>query len=558
VVLYFIRKHWPIIFIFFASILPLYNLLTPGLPVAHDTLEHTARIANFYKSLTEGNLIPRWAGNLNWGYGHPILMFLYPLPSYVASLFHLLGFSYINSLKILFAISFSLSGIFMYFWLRKFLDVYAAIVGSIIYLFTPYRFIDLYVRGAVGEHVAFVFLPLVLFSLLNLAELKNKTKNSKYFFNFVFISFSFSFLILSHNAISLLFIPFVLIYNFYLYLENKSLKKLVIGYLSLAYGFLLSFFFWFPAFIEGKYTLRDIVTQNAYADRFVEFKDLIIGKWNYGISGEFTTELGYVQIILIIFGIIILFNIRKTKNYKKYLLLFTLIYFSVSVFLMLTESNTIWEKVTTLQKLQFPWRFLSITTFCSALIGAIVIDKLKLKTIFSIIIIILIIAPTINFWRAKDYKIYTDSYFDKSYPSTTDTGESSPIWSVRSMDNYPKNYIEILSGSAQIKVISRNSTSHEYLVDAKDEVRIKENTLYFPGWKIYNNYIELNNVEFQDQKNRGIMTFTLAPGIHNVILKFEDTKIRKFSNFVSLLSVLLILAIALLLAYSRQRKIFTT
>ena len=64
--------------------LPLLPFLHPGLPITHDGADHVARIANFYQNLGEGNLIPRWAGNLNWGYGHPILMFLYPLPSHLA------------------------------------------------------------------------------------------------------------------------------------------------------------------------------------------------------------------------------------------------------------------------------------------------------------------------------------------------------------------------------------------------------------------------------------------------------------------------------------------
>ena len=69
------------------SLVPLLSLFKSGLPLTHDGQDHVARIANFYRSLIEGNLVPRWAGNLNWGYGHPILMFLYPLPSYLASFF---------------------------------------------------------------------------------------------------------------------------------------------------------------------------------------------------------------------------------------------------------------------------------------------------------------------------------------------------------------------------------------------------------------------------------------------------------------------------------------
>src|SRR3989344_7884005 len=97
-------KVSPFILILLISALPLLNLLTPGLPVTHDGIDHVARIANFYKNLEEGVLIPRWASNLNWGYGHPILMFLYPLPSYATSFFHLLGFSFVDSLKIVFGV----------------------------------------------------------------------------------------------------------------------------------------------------------------------------------------------------------------------------------------------------------------------------------------------------------------------------------------------------------------------------------------------------------------------------------------------------------------------
>jgi len=101
------------------SLVPLIDLFRPGLFIAHDSQDHVARIANFYQNLSEGILIPRWAANLNWGYGHPILMFLYPLPSYVASLFHFLGFSFIDATKIVFGLGFLLSGITMYGWIRE-------------------------------------------------------------------------------------------------------------------------------------------------------------------------------------------------------------------------------------------------------------------------------------------------------------------------------------------------------------------------------------------------------------------------------------------------------
>jgi len=552
----YIKKNSTLLLVFLLSLLPILNLLTPGLLITHDSIDHVARVANFYQSLSDGNIIPRWAGNLNWGYGHPILMFLYPLPSYAMSFFHFLDISFVNSFKLLIGISYSLSGIFMYLWLSRFLNKYAASAGAILYLFAPYRFVDLYVRGAIGEHVAFVFMPLTLLCIYNIFKIK-KIRIKDYYFKIVLTSISFAFLILSHNAISLFFIPFIVFYIFYLYIEDRSIQKLILSFLSIGIGFLYSFFFWFPAFIEGKYTLRDIVTSNEYSSRFVAFKDFIYSNWSFGGTGELTTQLGLIQILLIIASIIFLFKFYKSKDKIKYLLIGTLIFLFASCFLMTKESSFIWANITTLKKLQFPWRLLTMTTFCTSLIGAIYLDKIKIKAknILAIFIIFLAIIPTIFFWHAKEYKVYSESYFTSAFSSTTDTGESSPIWSVRSMDNFPKNNLEIIEGESNIKTYIRRSNYHEYLIETNTKTRFRENTLYFPGWNIYDNYKAINTIEYQDPANRGVMTFYLDKGLHDLIIKFEDTKVRKISNYVSIVSITFTLIFLFIVLFFPNLKI---
>ncbi|MEK7450638.1 MAG: hypothetical protein AAB662_01720, partial [Patescibacteria group bacterium] len=114
----FHKRNISLIVLILISIIPILDLFRPGLPLTHDGQDHVARIANFYQNLAEGNIIPRWAGNLNWGYGHPILEFLYPLPSYFASFFHLLKFTLVDSVKLVFGISFILSGLSMYIFIK--------------------------------------------------------------------------------------------------------------------------------------------------------------------------------------------------------------------------------------------------------------------------------------------------------------------------------------------------------------------------------------------------------------------------------------------------------
>lgn len=544
-----------IIFIFLISILPLLNLLTPGLLVSHDAWLHGGRLASFYQSLTEGIIVPRWAGNLNFGFGHPILMFVYPLPSYIGSFLHFLGLSYADSIKAMLAISYTLSGIFMYLWMKEFLGKNAAVAGAILYLFAPYRFVDLYVRGALGEHMAFVFLPLLMLALLKLNKLESKSTKAKYYLCIVFTALSFALLVLSHNAISLIFIPFIIFYSFFLFFGDKSKRKLFLTFFSLGYGAILTFFFWFPAFAEGKYTLRDIVTVGEYSKHFINPLSLIYGNWSFGGSGFFSTQIGIAHLVLVILLIIFFKKIFKKNDKQKMLSIGTFIFLTLGIFLMLKESNFVWETLTTLPKIQFPWRFLTMVAFFSSLIGAIFISKIKNKNLF-IIMILVVIIPTSPYWHAKSYdKSFTDSYFENQFQETTDTGETSPIWSVRFMEKSPKNTIEIIEGDAKITKIERKSTYHEYLINAVENIRIRENTLYFPGWKVYDNEKLVTEVEFQDPKNRGLITFYVDKGLHNIILKFEDTKLRKFANSVSLISFIGILFLPILLIVNSRNKL---
>ncbi|EKD86934.1 MAG: hypothetical protein ACD_37C00097G0005 [uncultured bacterium] len=521
-----------------ASALPLLTLLHPGLPITHDGQDHVARIANFYASLSEGNIIPRWAGNLNWGYGHPILMFLYPLPSYFASIFHLFGLSLVDSVKAVFGVSYILSALFMFFWLRNFLGKFPALIGAIIYIYAPYRFVDLYVRGAIGEHVAFIFMPAVCYFLLML----NKEKKLR----FLYLSglvLSSGGLILSHNAISLMFFPFAAFYTIFLFWVYKSKFRLIYSIIGILYGFLISAFFWVPAFMEGKYTLRDIVTENEALTRFVNLNELIYGAWSFGGTGVFSVQLGIIQwafILLLPLAFYFLQKRRREERNNIILLAFVLLFFLSSIFIMLHLSKPVWEIITTLQKFQFPWRFLSVSVFFVSILAAFVVYSIpnqKIQRLTFFLVLVVSVFLTKDYWKAQGFNYKPESFFTNIYESTTDTGESAPIWSIRFMEKKPKDTIEVIGGNAEIEKISRNSTSRSYNINSGENSTIRENTLYFPGWKVFIDGEE-SSVEFQDPNNRGLMTFVLPQGSHRVDVKFEDTKLRALVDIASFLSVL--------------------
>lgn len=523
--------------VFLSGIIPLYSLFHGGLPITHDGQDHVARIANFYQSLAEGNLIPRWASNLNWGYGHPILMFLYPFSSYVGSFFHVLGFSFVDSTKLVFGFGFIASMLAMYLFVKTVYGKRAGIVASILYGFAPYRFVDLYVRGAIGEHMAFVFLPLSLYFVFMLAQQSDAAKRMV---RNIGLSLSIAALILSHNAIAIMFLPIIGLYALYLFFfgTKRNMLFLLHCFLSFVSGFGLSAFFWIPAYIEGKYTLRDIVTQGEFAIRFVPWSWFVYSPWNYGQGNELTKMLGISQWIGIMTTLYVLL---KQKNRKLRIMLISLLVVLIgSFFIMTSWSLPIWQHITLLQKFQFPWRFLSVSVFCAAVLGGIAVAKVtepwKKGTLILVVYCIFSIFITLNMWKPKGYLVKPETYFSGVYESTTDTGESSPIWSVRFMEHRPDKPMDIALGQITITPTKRTTTVRDYIVSSSDSGRLVENTLYFPGWKVYVDGIQ-TGIQYQDPTYRGLITFRVTEGTHTVHIVFEDTKLRKIATLVSELSI---------------------
>lgn len=101
----------------------------------------------------------------------------------------------------------------------------------------------------------------------------------------------------------------------------------------------------------------------------------------------------------------------------------------------------------------------------------------------------------------------------------------------------PEKHLEVLSGKAQINEIFRNSVRHEYTIHSGELSVFKENTAYFPGWTAYANGKKIN-MNYQNPKYPGIITFILPSGYYNVRVIFEDTIWTFAGKLISIVTVI--------------------
>ena len=129
----------------------------------HDLDHHLARSFDAVKTFSEGHFPMRWAGSLNYFCGIPIYNFFYPLIYYLVILISSINPDIIMALKIIDFLSLLVGTLFFYLWMKAETkkDI-PALGGALLYLYAPYRFSLIFVRGS-PEFLAYAILPVVLY-----------------------------------------------------------------------------------------------------------------------------------------------------------------------------------------------------------------------------------------------------------------------------------------------------------------------------------------------------------------------------------------------------------
>ncbi|MEP7234887.1 MAG: hypothetical protein ABI778_06290, partial [Ignavibacteriota bacterium] len=130
--------------------------------VGHDAAVHLNWLEQFPELFRGGDLYPRWMPHSFWGFGSAAFYFYPPLTYWCASFISFIFPETIAIYQILGLLATFASIASCYYYLRSVVDSkQSALLGAVVYGIFPYRILDLYLRNAVGEHLAFVFLPAV-------------------------------------------------------------------------------------------------------------------------------------------------------------------------------------------------------------------------------------------------------------------------------------------------------------------------------------------------------------------------------------------------------------
>lgn len=525
-----------------------FPLLAPGFYTSHDGELHLGRIPAYAHELFSGQFPVRWSSSLSYHYGSPIFSFVYPLPYWFAAGVYQITGSSILALKLTLLLTFLASGVALYryvFLWKK--DELVAFVSAAVYLFLPYRMLNMYTRVAFGEAVAFLFPPLVMLGGLYL-------KRQEFSKGILLTALSVAALILSHNAMSLIFVGPLFLWFFIANdpaistLKNKG--QTIMLYLgSWMSGLLLSAFFWFPALIEKKYTFVEKFLQDKdFHAYFLSPNQLINQAWLLpeNAAPAFWGITGLLILVL---------SVRQLKIQKSLELSSLLAFLLLALFMTTQYSQVLWENVPFLPFFQLPWRFLSLTVWATALLIPFALNSIRFRKIFALGILLLIFMESFPSTQVLRKLEMADAAFDTYPGSTTWHEEGTPIWTAGTPTEFPTQAF-VTDEFVMVTPGVQTSTRKNFDIQTMQASSFVLPHFYFPGWKARLNGQEVP-IEFQDMNHRGLMKVAIPTGESQLAFTFEKTNTRLFAEFVSLSGVILVIGLLGIVHYNyKNRSVF--
>ncbi len=520
-------------------------LATGKLPLGHDATEYLPRMVEFHQNIAHGILLPRWAPDLSRGTGQPLFLFNPPFFYYLAEFWHLLGFDFVRSINLAsMAIVFA-SAAGMFLLAKLYFGDFGGYLAAAAYVYAPYFAVDLYVRSALAEFSAFPFFAFALYGFGAWAKYGAR----KYL---ALGAAGFAGVLLCHNGAALLFAPlagaFIALNAWF----AKSWRLFRTGCAGLALAFAVTMFVWFPSLIQNKYIQVQLLTQgySYYMNHFVYLHQFFDSPWGYGLSvaGDqdgMSFALGWSHLALIAIALVM---IRRIPGRRWFW------FFSATAlvfcWMILPAAQPVWERITLLQFVAFPWRWLGpIAVAIAMAVAALgpVLDSLgKWRRPAFAGALALLILPNLSHLHPQnaldiDETQWSPQQIAERAIETSSLGEYRPRW-MQDWPKYDARPAEVVSGYASYRQTGKTPISWAGAADASTPATIELSTAYFPGWRVR---IDGAAVKTWPADATGLIRFDLPAGHHVIVADWRRTTPLWVADLISLFAFGILIAIGL-------------
>ncbi len=526
---------------------------------AHDSRHALFYAVEFFQSVAEGYLVPRWGPDFAFGRGYPVFVFYSPLSLYIVQSFRYVGLGVVASVKAAYVVGFLFGAAGMYRLARRWFGRQAALLSTLAFTYLPYHLVDIYVRGALAEFWALAWFPWVLLAADALVERPDRRRVAAF-------GLAYGALIWVHSLTAILFTPFLGLFLLARWLaawrDARALPwRPALGIaggvglgLWVAVGFLV------PNVAEQKYiALEQWTSKNyQYDKQFVYPGQFLSPFWGFGYAVEgpedgMSFQLGVVGVGLVAGAIWLALRDELSRRQRELVWLFAA-QLLLLLWAMTPASAWAWRALPPLQFIQFPWRLLAVAvTVVSVMGGAVAAWAARqwrglvvAPPVFILSALVLLAAlpytvPRYTPPNPREETVLVLFDFEREHPdmvgylaTTQQQPTSSPMLAQFEAGQPPQKF-RVLSGQAEVRQLRYRGVLVEAEIRAATPATIEVMTYFYPGWQ---GWLDGQPLPLRPEGIYGHIAFDVPPGEHRVVLRFTDTPLRRVATLTTGLGLL--------------------
>jgi len=438
--------------------------LSEGLKWAIDLNYHLARIEGIKDGLAAGQFPVVIYPNALAGNGYLNLMYpaglLYP-----AAIIHNMGVSLADSYKFVMILAGIACAAFTYMAVKSMSgSTQAGILAAILYTLAPYRFTNLYARGAVGEALAMTFLPLLFAGLYHVLLGKSE--------KWTYLAVAMTGLLYCHVLSFVMGVALCVIFALFfirrVVAAGRYIPCMKAGGVTLILG--AGFYVPFLDCYMHENLWKEILAENAaYETTAVRlpslFGQLIVNDYHQLSLGLTITICG----IIAVFGAVTLKTMSQSRIKRESLygflsfmtVLGCVFLFMVCEFFPNTDMAHVSSLGWMLENFQFAWRLLGPSTIIFVMAGSIYlyknpISKNYAKTLFVVLVAMSLISA--GRYEDQDYIYkghdYTEGHLEKIVGIPVRDAIYPFEWRLRGTTAASVSYEPVVSDEDDVSVIS--------------------------------------------------------------------------------------------------------
>ena len=421
----------------------------------------------------------------------------------------------------------------------------APTVAGFLFTISPYHLNQYYNSFMWGEFASLSVLPFAFLFVLRVCTFGGLA-------NLAGLTFSLAAIILSNIPQAVISVPCLAIFALACIERDGAARQIASMLAAGILAALITMFYWVRVIAEMEWIQISLPnTDPAYDYR----NHFLFNSLEFDTQGAW---FGSVILVLLLSAVgaalISSGRIRSLHCDRRVIGVIAVLTFSLAM--MLPVSNIVWGNVELLQRIQFPWRFLSpASLMVSLLVGFAAADPGKIperatRSCALVVAGILLIFATFS---AKQVVLGADSIDPNSFNcAAVATGSALglphwwPVWS--SKDTFVTADPVSAEGRA-VEIFTQTPTSLDFSVSSGSPTTIRISKLFYPHWKV-----SVNGRPDNARSLDGALALDVGPEASRVRVAFVEPWYTTPSRYVSVITALGIFAMFVFCQIRRARS----